>query len=102
MLSAPDPNALPLDGAASGGCAGSKTHATGRVASVESEGEESPLGAMALHGGKAAQDAVAALVLEAHAVAAYGPQALVDFAAAKLHYYEGEGDEGGADKQKED
>ena len=69
----------------------------------ESEGEESPLGAMALHGGKAAQDAVAALVLEAHAVASrQGPQALVDFAAAKLHYYECEGDEGGSTNSKED
>lgn len=55
--------------------------------------------ACALHGGKAAQDAVAAFAADAHAVAAYGPQALIDFAVAKLFYYEGEGDEGGADKE---
>ena len=45
---------------------------------------KSPMSSQGVHGGKAAQDAVAALTAQAAAAAAYGHQALVDFAAARL------------------
>ena len=45
---------------------------------------ESPTTHGGVSGGKAAQDAVATLAAEASAAAASGPQALIDFAAARL------------------
>ena len=52
--------------------------------SFEPDEQESPTASQGAHGGKAAQDAVAELAAEAAAAAAFGPQALVDFAAARL------------------
>ena len=46
----------------------------------------------AANGGKAAQDAVAALALEAHAAASEGPQALVEFVATHLSDLDEQGD----------
>lgn len=65
------------------------------------ECDDSPTNGAAVQGGKAAQDAVAALAAEAAAAAAYGPQALVDYAAAKLSALESEEVDGSDEDAKE-
>lgn len=50
----------------------------------DDDDHDSPTASQGAKGGKAAQDAVAALAAEAAAAASCGPQALIDFAAARL------------------
>ena len=56
---------------------------------------DSPTAIHGAQGGKAAQDAVAALAAEATRAASFGPQALIDYATATLAAL----DEGGEDDE---